>query len=188
MKQSKYGLALLLFLAIPVVAHLLESIMIMHMHMQMPLLIIAGFLTAPFFQQKFPKLFSNWNENGIPGMLLFTVVMVYWMIPRAMDDALTEVPVEIFKFMSLPFLAGVPLRDSWSKITNNSQRLTFIVFTILFYIMGFLYIKVPVQLCNNYLLIDQITLGWGYLTLAICFSIYLVYIAFIDSPKTAEVD
>ncbi|WOV88947.1 hypothetical protein QWT69_07540 [Sporosarcina oncorhynchi] len=188
MKQTKYGLALLLFLAIPIVAQLLESIMIMHMHMQMPLLIISGFLIAPFFQWKYPQFFAEWNKNGIPGMLLFTVIMLYWMIPRTMDDALTKLPVEVFKFISLPFLAGLPLRDSWSKIANNGKRITFIVFTTLFYVMGFLYIKAPVQLCNNYLLIDQLTLGWGYLTLAICFSIYLVYIAFIDSAKPAEVD
>lgn len=186
MKQLKYGLSLFVFLAIPPVANILESIMIMHMHMQMPLLVFAGFLMAPFFQSKFPKLFSGWNEDGIPGILLFTVVMVYWMIPKTMDDALTAFSVEAFKFISLPFLAGIPLRDSWKKIGLNMKKAVFILFTALFYVMGFLYIKAPIQLCNNYLLIDQITLGWGYMTMAICFSIYLVYIAFTDKQEPIE--
>lgn len=184
MKQSKYGLALLLFMAIPPMASVLESIMIMHMHMQMPLLVFSGFLMAPFFQSKLPKFFAKWNEDGIPGILLFTLVMVYWMIPRTMDDALTTTSVELFKFISLPFLVGVPLRDSWKKIGSGSKKIVFTVFTALFYVMGFLYIKAPIQLCNNYLLIDQITLGWGYMTMAICFSIYLIYLAFIDKQES----
>ena len=48
MKQSVYGLVLLIFLAVPPVAHFMESVMIIHMHMQMPLLVIAGFLMARY--------------------------------------------------------------------------------------------------------------------------------------------
>lgn len=183
MKQARYGLALFIFLAIPVVAEVLESIMIMHMHMQMPLLVISGFLMAVYFQRQFPGFFSKWNADGIPGILLFTLIMIYWMIPKAMDDSLTKMGVEVFKFISLPILAGIPLRDSWKKISPGGKKAAIVIFTFLFYILGFLYIKTPVQLCNNYLLIDQITLGWGYMTMAICFSIYLVYIAFTDSHE-----
>lgn len=181
MKQAAYGLALFLLLTIPFVADALESIMIMHMHMQMPLLILSGFLMAAYFQRRFPGFFAKWNADGMPGILLFTLIMVYWMIPRTMDDALTKTSVEIFKFISLPFLAGIPFRDSWKKISDTSKKVVIVIFTLLFYVMGFLYIKAPAQLCNNYLLIDQITLGWGYMTMAICFSIYLVYIAFSKS-------
>lgn len=180
MKQARYGFGLFIFLAIPFVANVLESIMIMHMHMQMPLLVLSGFLMAVYFQRNFPGIFSKWNADGVPGILLFTLIMVYWMIPRTMDDALGKTSVEIFKFISLPFLAGIPLRDSWTKLGTTSKKIVFVTFTVLFYIMGFLYIKAPIQLCNNYLLIDQITLGWGYMTMAICFSIYLVYIAFTN--------
>ncbi|CAM3163215.1 hypothetical protein FITA111629_07255 [Filibacter tadaridae] len=183
MKQARFGLLLFLFLLIPPVAHLLESIMIIHMHMQMPLLVIAGFLMAPFFQKRFPRLFENWNHAGIPGILLVTIVWLYWMIPRTMDDALTVQSVEAFKFFSLPFLVGVPLRDSWKKIGLTVKKIIFIGFTILFFGMGILYIKVPVQLCNNYLLIEQITLGWGFVTMAICIVIYLWYFVFMDHSK-----
>ncbi|MGN7387637.1 hypothetical protein [Sporosarcina sp. SAFN-015] len=184
MKQAAYGAALFIFLAIPVVADVLESIMIMHMHMQMPLLIFCGFLIAVFFRRKFPTFFAKWNGDGIPGILLFTLIMLYWMIPRTMDDALTNMTVEIFKFISLPFLAGIPLRDSWKKIGSAGKKVIWVTFTFMFYIMGFLYIKAPIQLCNNYLLIDQLTLGWGYMTMAICFTIYLLYLAFTNKYET----
>ncbi|KXH87070.1 hypothetical protein [Sporosarcina sp. HYO08] len=184
MTQAGYGLALLLFLAIPPIAHLFESIMIIHMHMQMPLLVISGFFIATFFQKRYPGFFEKWNEDGIPGILLFSIVFSYWMIPRTMDEALTVPAVEVFKFISLPFLCGVPLRDSWFKISLFVKKIVFATFTLLFFALGVLYIKAPVQLCNNYLLIDQLTLGWGFLTMAICFMIFIVYYVFTEKEAT----
>ncbi|WNF36254.1 hypothetical protein RJD24_17670 [Bacillaceae bacterium IKA-2] len=183
MNQFIIGLFLLLFLALPPVANLLESIMIMHMHMQMPLLVVSGFLIAKYFLRRFPNFFEKWNQNGIPGIMLFMIIMVYWMIPRTMDDALTLQSVQIFKFISLPFLAGIPLRDSWKKINSIAKNAIIISFTIIFFAMGWLYIKWPDPLCNNYLLIEQITLGWGFMTMAFCMMIYLAYNAFVDPSK-----
>lgn len=178
--QPIIGLILFLFLMLPPVANLLESIMIIHMHMQMPAIAVAGFLMAPFFIKKFPRFFETWNEKGIPGILLFTIVMTYWSIPRAMDDALTMPSVEIFKFISLAFLAGVPLRASWGKLTDFWKNAVFVFFTLQYGLMGLIYIFADSQLCNNYLQSEQITLGWGFLTIAIVLLIYLVQLVFID--------
>ncbi|MBS4209417.1 hypothetical protein [Bacillus sp. FJAT-50079] len=183
MRQSFYGLLLYLFLITPPVAHVMESIMIVHMHMQMPLLIIAGFLMGKFFQNKFPRFIEKWNGNGVPGILLFIIIFVYWMIPRTMDEALTVWTVELFKFISLPFLAGVPFRDSWRKLELTGKSIIFVSFTAMFIGLGWLYIRSPVQLCNNYLLIEQITLGWGFLLTAICMIVYMIYMTFMDHTK-----
>lgn len=183
MKQFFYGFILFVFLALPPVANLVESIMIMHMHVQMPLLVFSGILMARILQLKFPRFFEKWNGNGVPGITLFLIIWVYWMIPRTMDEALTIQSMEIFKFISLPFLAGIPLRDSWKKIKTKGQNSVIIGMTALFFALGFLYVLAPVQLCNNYLLIEQITLGWGFLLMAICFVIYLFYFAFTDLSK-----
>ncbi|GLB61648.1 hypothetical protein [Cytobacillus sp. NCCP-133] len=183
MKQSGYGLILLLVMLLPPVANLLESIMITHMHMQMPILVIAGFLMAKFFQQHYLQFFAKWNENGVPGILLFTIIMAYWSLPRTMDEALTLTSVEAFKFVSLPFLAGVPLRDSWPKLSSFWKHALIIFFTILFLALGWLYMWSPVQLCNNYLVIEQITLGWGFISTAFAMVVYLVYSYFMDFSK-----
>ncbi|WHY86881.1 hypothetical protein QNH39_03115 [Neobacillus novalis] len=183
MNQFFYGLLLLIFLALPPVAHLLESIMIVHMHMQMPMLVIAGFLMARLFQLRFPAFFEKWNGNGIPGIILFLIIVVFWTIPRAMDEALTFPSMEVFKFFSLSILAGIPLRDSWKKLSTIGKNAIIVIFTIKYFGMGLLYIKAPVQLCNNYLIIDQLTLGWGFLTTAICLVIYLLYVTFTDPTK-----
>jgi hypothetical protein len=183
--QSFYGLLLWIFLVAPPVANFMESVMVIHMHMQMPMLVIAGMLMARFFQKRFPGFFEKWNSNGVPGITLFVVIMVYWMLPRTMDEALTSQLVESFKFISLPFLAGFSLRDSWKKLALFGKNLIIISFTVLFIGLGWLYIWSPVQLCNNYLVIEQVTLGWGFLTTAIGMVVYLGYNFFID-PSAYE--
>jgi hypothetical protein len=183
MNQSFYGLLLFIFLIIPPVANLMESVMVIHMHMQMPMLVIAGFLMARFFLVRFPRFFEKWNHNGIPGIMLFVIIVIYWTMPRSMDEALTIQSMEVFKFISLTLLAGIPLRDSWKKLKPIVKNIIFYFFIIVFFGMGWLYIDSPVQLCNNYLIIEQITLGWGFLTTAICMVIYLVYTAFVDPTE-----
>ncbi|HLO12565.1 MAG TPA: hypothetical protein VK190_10150 [Pseudoneobacillus sp.] len=183
MNQSFYGLLIFISLIIPPVAHLMESVMIIHMHMQMPMLVFTGFLMAHFFQTRFSGFFEKWNSNGVPGIILFVIVMGYWMLPRTMDEALTVQSVEIFKFISLPFLAGISLRDSWKKLSTIGKNTIIILFTIIFFGLSWLYIDAQEPLCNNYLVIDQLTLGWGFLTTAICMVIYLLYITFTDPTK-----
>jgi len=183
MDQFKLGLGLFIFLAIPPVATFMESVMVIHMHMQMPMLIIAGLLMAPFFQQCLPRFFEKWNQNGLPGILLFIIIIGYWMLPRTMDEALTLQSVEIFKFISLPFLAGVPLRDSWKKLTDFRKNSVITFFTIAFLGMGALYTLAPDQLCNNYLIIEQLTLGWAFLLTAVGMIVYLLYVAFVDPSQ-----
>ncbi|QHE53836.1 hypothetical protein [Pontibacillus sp. HMF3514] len=183
MKQSLIGLLLFIILSLPPVVTLLESIMIVHMHMQMPLLVIAGALFGRYFQIQFPHFWEKWNGNGVPGITLFVIIAVYWSIPRTMDDALTYPSVEVFKFMSLFLLAGVPLYDSWKRLKVTLKKSVFILFTILFLGLGWLYLNATQQLCNNYLLIDQITLGWGSAAMGVCLAIYLLYTTFTDPSK-----
>ncbi len=183
MDQFKLGMSLLIFLAIPPVADFMESIMVIHMHMQMPMLVIAGLLMAPFVQRQFPNLFARWNPTGAAGILLFVIIICYWLLPRTMDEALTNTSVEVFKFISLPFLAGITLRDSWKKLSDSMKKVTVVFFTVVFCGMGLLYIYAPVQLCNNYLIIEQFTLGWGFLLTAVGMAVYLIYTLVVDPSQ-----
>ncbi|WP_271401693.1 hypothetical protein [Salinicoccus roseus] len=183
MKQFWYGLVLFLFLALPPVRHLLESIMAFHMHMQMPLLFVSGLLMAPCFMKRFRQFFGKWNGSGLPGVILFLIIVMYWMVPKAMDESLEIMAVEAFKFISLPFLAGVPLRDSWSKIGKATESILLLVLAILFSIMAYLYIFFESTLCNNYLLVDQKTVGWGFAFFSLCLILYLVLTLFTDQSQ-----
>ncbi|MFD1848519.1 hypothetical protein [Oceanobacillus bengalensis] len=183
MKQAIYGLVLYIFLMLPPVVTLAESVMAIHMHMQMPLFVVAGFLMAPFFQKRFPNFFAKWNSNGVPGIILFMIIVLYWLLPRTMDEALTIPAVEIFKFISLPFLAGIPLRDSWKKLGSLGKNIIYVSLSVLFGVMAWLYIASPTQLCNNYLIVEQKTLGWGFVFLALAIMIYFIQTLFIDKSE-----
>src|SRR5690625_5106789 len=183
MKQAIYGLILYVFLILPPVATLMESIMAIHMLMQIPLLVISSILMSRFFQVRFRDFFESWNSNGIPGFVLFVFIWTYWLVPRAMDEALTIQMVEIFKFISLPFLAGIPLRDSWGKLRKMGKYIMFIYFIITSLALGWLYIASPEQLCNNYLVVEQIALGWSSAIIGICVLLYFVQDIFVDESE-----
>ncbi|GGA74641.1 hypothetical protein [Ornithinibacillus halotolerans] len=188
MRQVKYGLLLYLFLMLPPVIHVSESIMVIHMHMQMPLLVIVGILITPFLKSRFPNFFSTWNKNGIPGMLLFLIIVIYWMIPRTMDEAITVTEIEIFKFISLPFLAGVPLRDSWNKLTKRGKNIILTCLSVIYVIVGGLYVFSPAQLCNNYLVAEQKALGWTSVFTALGIIVFLIQSLFIHEDEFEEAD
>lgn len=183
MRQSLIGVMLYVILMFPPLVHLLESIMITHMLVQLPLLIISGSLMGQFFQKKFPRFFQSWNKNGISGITLFIIITTYWMIPRIMDETLTITTIEVFKFISLPFLAGVPLRDSWKKIGGLGKGFVVLNYIPMFAFMAWLYIDSPIQVCNNYLEAEQRQLGWGFLFIMLTMIFYFVQFVFTDQRK-----
>lgn len=183
MKQSVYGLMLYAFLMIPPIVKYSEIEMIVHMHMQMTLFVFSGILMARFFQIRFSNFFEKWNQNGVPGIILVVMIWTYWMIPRAMDDALTQQSVEIFKFISLPFLVGVPLRDSWGRLGSFGKNMFIFLIAIIFIVMSIIYITADSQLCNNYLVDDQKGLGWGTLFIGAGMIVYLIQSFFVDQSE-----
>ncbi|GAB3790007.1 hypothetical protein [Virgibacillus kimchii] len=183
MRQTKYGLILYIFLMLPPVATLFEFNMTIHMHMQMPLLAAAGMLMYPYLKRKFPGFFEKYNKNGIPGIILLLIVVSYWLLPRAMDEALTVPAVQVFKFISWPFLVGVPLRDSWNKLSVFGKNVVLGILSILFILMAVVYIFADSQLCNNYLIVEQITLGWAFGFIALALIIYIIQQFFIDHSE-----
>src|SRR5699024_12362924 len=108
---------------------------------------IGGMLLTPFLQKKFPSFFEKYNENGIPGIILFFIIMLYWIIPKAMDDVLSSGYAEALKFISWALL-GIALRDSWSKIYRGWVFMVFMGAAIMYMTMAGLDILSPDQLCN----------------------------------------
>lgn len=183
MRQSFYGLVLILFLAIPFMRDLFESYMFLHMHMQMMMLFIGGLLLAPFFQKKLPNFFEKFNKNGVPFMIIFITIIIYWMLPRVMDEALELWYVELFKFISLPLLAGVTLRDSFPKL-KTAGRFGFMFLTAaVFSITGLAYTFSESQLCNSYLIADQISVGIGLIAIGIGILGFIFLITFTDQTQ-----
>ncbi|MEN1967301.1 hypothetical protein WMZ97_04400 [Lentibacillus sp. N15] len=183
MSQMKTGIVLYCLLLLPPTVQFLESIMLFHMLVQLPLLIMSGWLIGSYIMERFHSFFDRFNNNGIPGILTVIMITMYWMLPRALDEALTLWYNELFKFVSLPLLAGVLLRDSWKKLQTVGKSFVYLNYVPMFGLMAWLYIDSPIQICNNYLAGQQKILGWGFLFITTGMILYLLQKVFTDSSE-----
>ena len=154
----------------------LTALMSTHMLVQIPLLVFAGIFAEQAWHARpghrlAPDAESpggrwTYNEYGIPGMLLASLIGAYWMIPKALDDALVLWQVEVFKYLGL-FLAGAIVRASVRR-SNTVIKLFFLGnFCWMSAIVGMVYLDQPIRLCNAYLQGDQEWAGRGLIALAI---------------------
>ncbi|GAB3802795.1 hypothetical protein [Virgibacillus kimchii] len=183
MRQFIAGVILYTVLLIPPVLHFLESMMYTHMLVQIPLLIVAGWMMGKVVMEKGKPFFDKWNANGVPGITLTIVVTMYWMLPRAMDEALMYWPVEVFKLVGLPLLAGIPLRDSWKKLRAVGQSFVYLNYLPMFGLMAWLYIDTPIQVCNSYLESEQRVLGWGFFIITAAMVLFIIQYVFTDHSE-----
>ncbi|MDN5844185.1 MAG: hypothetical protein L0H54_12160 [Alcaligenaceae bacterium] len=154
----------------------LTALMSTHMLVQIPLLVLAGVFAEQAWRAR-PGRGRNpiraagakrwsYNEYGVPGMLLATLIGAYWMIPKALDDALVLWQVEVFKYLGL-FLVGVIVRAS-VRHSDTVIKLFFLGnFCWMSAIVGMVYLDQPIRLCNAYLQGDQEWAGRGLIALAI---------------------
>jgi hypothetical protein len=159
------ALALPLVLALPPLRALLESSMSLHMLVQFPLLMLAGFLLAGQVPQRWSARLQRWNGYGISGLLLVALVLSLAMIPRLLDLALVDPGIEAAKWLAL-LAAGAALHGSWQRAGLVVQG--FFLFNVLpmMGVAGQLYQDSPLRLCNAYLLDDQVWLGQALVTIA----------------------
>lgn len=109
---------------------------------------------------------ATYNEQGIAGLLLVTLVLAFWMIPKALDDVLVSEWVHALKFASL-FAAGMVLFASMRQ-AQNVVKLFFVGnFSWMTAIAGILYQEHATRLCNFYLLGDQAFAGIGLVAYAV---------------------
>jgi len=174
---SVYAALALLCLGVALGAYRpLTSLMSLHMLVQIPLLALAG-VFAELAARRCRKTSADgasdakrgpWscNEYGVPGLLLASLAGTAWMIPKALDDALTDWRVATFKYVGLP-AAGWVLSASL-RLAPAVIKLFFLGnFCWMAAIVGMLYLDQPVRLCNAYLLDDQDWAGRGLIALAI---------------------
>ena len=151
----------------------LTALMSLHMLVQIPLLVLAGLFAERAWRAGHPPRAGarprpawSYNEYGIPGLLLVSLVGAGWMIPKALDDALTDWRVAAFKYLGLlvcGWVLGASLRHS-----NVVIKLFFLGnFCWMSAIVGMIYLDQPIRLCNAYLQDDQDWSGRGLIALAI---------------------
>lgn len=166
----------------------LESTMASHVLIEIPILILIGVGLGQVILSFNKNFLLEFDRGGIAGILITSFTIGFWMIPRWLDASLVDDHVSIAKFMSLVFLAGLPLAISWRRLGFIARGVVKIEFLGMLFRLGWLYLISPNRLCNSYLIEDQIWLGKGFLILGITFSVSWIIPLFMtpNSSPNAE--
>ena len=173
-------------LSVPPLRSLIEQSMVWHMVVQMPLLMLAGWLCAGCWsrtENQSPNESPNeppngspngspnsapsaWNQFGLTGGLMTLVVLAYWMLPSSIDRALVLPAADAFKLVSL-WLCGALLQNSAVRAPLGVQL--FFVGTVLPMLVwaGLYFASTDLRLCNAYSLDSQIAAGRSLAGLAV---------------------
>lgn len=148
--------------SLPAFRFLLESSMTFHMLVQIPALIIAGYLTNKMLFPLITKPITLMESLGFWLWILLT--SMFWMLPISLDKALINPYWDAFKVITL-LLSGMFLRPACTG--PKILTLFFIGSTIMMlFFIGYFYQSSDLRLCNSYLIESQQTTGLGLIILA----------------------
>lgn len=167
------GVVLWAVLLLPPARQALEATMARHMLVQLPLLVVAGWWMRPLVPQRAARALAPWNRNGVSGLLLASVAAMVWMLPRAIDAALTIPWVEAAKFAGVPLLVGLPLAGSWPRAGFVVRGVFLVEVVATTFRLGWLYLVSPERLCSNYLVGDQQQVGRAMLAVGVALCLFL---------------
>jgi hypothetical protein len=142
----------------------LEASMLRHMLVQLPLLVLCGALLRPWL--RLPAGLARWDAQGLATFTAAAFATTYWMIPRALEQALDEPFATTLKFASL-LLLGAALPGALRRAHVVVQLFFVANICAMMAIAGMLYRELPQRLCNAYLLDDQAVTGTALVGLAL---------------------
>ena len=87
----------------------MTSTMLGHVLVQIPIVVAAGFFLGLIVEPRIRSALRTVNAGGIPGILLVSFTIAFWMVPRWLDGSLTSDTIAVAKYLSLALLAGMPL-------------------------------------------------------------------------------
>lgn len=154
----------------------LTATMTRHMFVHIPLLLLCGMLfgrALGLYADKSSgrlyralRCYRQYDEFGVPGLLLASFAGACWMLPRTLDFVLASGWADFWKFLSL-LIVGMVLYDALCR-ANVVIKLFFLGnFCWMAAVVGIVYQNNTARLCNYYLLGDQELAGMGLVALAV---------------------
>jgi hypothetical protein len=154
-----------LALATPPARTLLESSMVLHMLVQLPLLACIGFWigkswrsTASGPAARSLAAVQSLNAGGATGLIAASFVMVLWMLPRFLDLARLDFAADMLKFASVT-AAGVAVALSWPRVPAIARAVVHLEVIATLLRFGWGYLAAEERLCLSYLAGDQARTG-----------------------------
>lgn len=160
------SLALILLLIMPPVRDGLEWSMTTHMAVQLGLLAVAGWFLGATLRRRFAGPLRRIDPTGLCGLAIGVIAALFWMLPRTLDDALTDLRFEVAKFLTVPTLVGLPLALSWPRLHPILRGFLKASLISKLAVLGWIYTAAPVRLCVSYFQSDQTLLGELFFCLA----------------------
>ena len=140
----------------------LESSMVLHMLVQIPLLAGIGFCAGWAWMRSRPGgaaartlgFAQSFNAGGATGIVAASFVMVLWMLPRLLDLARLDGAVDAVKFISVPG-AGLAVALSWPRLPVIARAVVHLEVIATLFRFGWGYLAAEERLCLAYLADDQ---------------------------------
>lgn len=145
-----------------------------HMLLQLPLLLVAGSLIAGGTPKHLRAGVDSFNAGGVPGTLLAAAIIVFWMVPRALDESLISNSTALAKYVSLP-MAGAALTLSWRNLGIPGRLFFAGNASSMLFASGALYVELRLPLCSAYALQEQMVAGYGLTVAAFIFVVWSGY-------------
>jgi hypothetical protein len=140
--------------------------MLWHMAIQMPLLVLGGWLAMRALAgHRLAQRLARWNRYGLTGLIAAQAIFAYWMLPLAIDRAIVLPLADGQKLVSL-FACGALLQHSFAR-SPVALQLFFVGYAVPMMIwLGFYFTSTDLRLCNAYSLESQVRTGrllvaWG---------------------------
>ena len=153
MNGGRLAGGLLLVMALPPVRLGLESRMSLHMGVELPLLLLVGWLSARNIGRRWEHA-ARLDAEGLLSGTIASCVLAFWMLPAALDLAVIH-PVTAWVKYAQWLVTGYLLRQTWRRASAGVAGFLLLNAAWMLATAGFLYIDAEEQLCVNYLTDDQ---------------------------------
>ncbi|WP_347265879.1 hypothetical protein [Paracoccus sp. (in: a-proteobacteria)] len=160
------ALLLVLIATMPGLAPWWKATLLRHMLGQIPLLILAGVLLAPRVARPLPGQGTGQETWAAAALIVAAFCTGFWMLPRWLDAAVTDLRADAAKVATLILLGGLPLGWGWRRLGALARAFVLNQAIGMLLILGIVYLIIPDRLCNSYLLDEQGVLGRALLALA----------------------
>jgi hypothetical protein len=161
-----------LVITLPGIGSWLESSLLLHVLVQLPLLVFLGWLAGGALPAEWVRRINTFNTAGIVGVLMMSFSGLFWMLPSALDASLQITGYAVMKGISLFLFIGVVLSIT-NKVINPIMRGVFLLEGwAMLGRLGSIYKVSPERLCNSYLLNEQQQLGAILIFIAIVIAVF----------------
>ncbi len=187
---KKHSLPLMSFLlggSLMVLARWLEQSLVASLLIGYPLLVVYGYFLGVLALRRVFVAKAVAFSGGIPGVLVASFALAFWMIPRWMDASVANLEIAVLKYLTLILVVGFMLGCSWSKMHFITRAVVKIEFLTMLFRLGWIYLITPDRLCNNYLIGEQILLGKTFLAIAVLLIVVFCIPLFVANTGRQEV-